>query len=249
MSETIIRWATHTLNFYTWNCNKVSPGCANCYAATLAERRRGKYSAGGQFAGKPEMRQTAWKELKRLPKGSVAFINSMSDTFHERVPASYIHAIFNAATYMRPDITFLVLTKRIERAYAMRHLLSWPRNLWLGTSIESADYEWRAAYLTRIPAAGRFVSAEPLLGAVNLKPYMGASQLYPINWVIVGAESGANRRMFDPNWARFLRAQCAKTGTTFMYKQGSHFMSKRERVLDGRTWDDMPNFNQYEVTA
>lgn len=232
MGKTKIEWCDYSLNFYTWDCTKVSPGCKNCYMMALAERY------GKPLVGRPQWRgANAYKELRRIPAGSVVFVNDMSDTYHESVPEAWIHAIHNAAAYNRPDLTFLLLTKRPERAYAMRHQLIWPRNLWLGTSVESEDYLWRLSYLRHIPAAGRFVSAEPLLGSLRrgLEYYLRPEW---ISWVIVGGESGANRRAFDPDWAREIRDMCSRTGAKFFFKQGSAFKPGQDRVLDGRTWDE-----------
>jgi protein gp37 len=233
MSETIIRWATHSWNPYTWNCNKVSPGCKNCYAATLAERYGKKFDGAPQWRG-----ANAMKELLKFPAGSVLFVNSMSDTYHELVPTAWIHSIHNLAAYVRPDITFLLLTKRPERAYGLRHQLVWPKNLWLGTSVENDEYLWRLAYLTRTPASGRFVSAEPLLGSLKIgfEAYLSRG----INWVIVGGESGGNRRDFNKDWAREIRDMCIRTGVPFMYKQGSAFKSEQDKILDGREWSESP---------
>lgn len=241
MTQTNIEWASHTWNPYTWNCTKVSPGCKNCYAETLASRYKGR-SHGGQFAGAPVIRPSAWAEIRsktRIPPGSVVFVNSMSDTFHEGASIQMIHSIFNTAAYTRPDVTFLVLTKRPERAYSMRHILPWPENLWIGTSVENDDYLWRLWYLSRIPAAGRFISAEPLLGSLEwgLETYLTPER---VNWVIVGAESGGSRRPFNPDWARQIRDLCIRTGTPFMFKQGAAFMPGQSRLLDGRTWDETP---------
>lgn len=235
MGKTTIEWCDYSLNFYTWDCTKISPGCQNCYMMNMARR------FGKPLAGRPQWRgAAAHKELKAIPPGAAVFVNDMSDTYHEHVPAAWIHAIHNAAAYTRPDLTFLLLTKRPERAYAMRHLLAWPKNLWLGVSVENADYLWRMGYLARIPAAGRFVSAEPLLGSLvwpggdYLEGYLRSG----ISWMIVGGESGAARRAFDPEWAREIRDVCAKTGTRFFFKQGSAFKPGQDRVLDGRVWSE-----------
>lgn len=228
MGESNIGWTDHTVNFYTWNCNKVSPGCQHCYAAAMAE----KY--GKVFNGTPQWRgANTFKDLKKVPHGGVAFINSMSDTYHEHVPAAYIHSIHNIAAYLRPDVQFIVLTKRIERAYAMRDVLIWPRNVWLGTSIESQDYTWRLDYLRKIPAWGKFVSFEPLLGAIDC-------DLTGIDGVITGAESGQGRRAFKPEWALGIRDLCQRDGVLFFHKQGSDLYPGKHRELNGRIYDDLP---------
>lgn len=261
MSETNIEWASHTLNYYSWACTKVSPGCKNCYAQSLAERYGKDFNAPPAWRGK-----NAMKELMKLPPGAVAFVNSMSDTYHERVPVQWVHSIHNAAL-IRPDVTFLLLTKRIERAYALSRFLAYPPNLWIGTSVESEEYLWRLDYLLEIPAAGHFVSAEPLLGSLaGIRKYLcyhlranqflaspehrslsETWQTHPrrlrdkrLEWVIVGGESGPNRRDFDPQWARELRDLCEYWDVPFMFKQGGAFKPGQDRLLDHRTWDETP---------
>lgn len=252
MSKTTIEWASHTLNFYTWDCTKVSPGCQHCYMMELAKRRNKPLIGYPMWRG-----ANAFKELRSLPTGSVAFINSMSDTYHEHVPLAWVHSIHNAAAYLRPDVTFLLLTKRPERALALAPFLSWPKNLWIGTSVENGDYLWRLDYLLNIPAAGHFVSAEPLISALpELDRWIsgrnavvnqwGGVSVYPIKpprklgWVIVGGESGKERRPFKQEWAREIRDMCFEAGTPFLFKQGSAFMSGQDRLLDGREWNETP---------
>lgn len=244
MGKTTIEWASHTWNPYTWACNKVSPGCLNCYAEAMTK----KYKRG-TFAGAPRWRgAAAMKELKKLPSGASVFVNSMSDTYHEGATLQMIHGV-HAAVLSRPDVTFMVLTKRIDRAYYMREQLAWPPNLWIGTSVESADYLWRVVFLGEIPAAGRFISAEPLLGSLRGDSLLiWALEEKKVNWVIAGGESGANRRPFDPEWARELRDLCQETSVPFMFKQGSHLYPGKDRLLDGRTWDETP-FGVVETIA
>jgi protein gp37 len=159
MGKTTIEWASHTLNFYDWSCHKVSPGCKHCYAEALATRY------GQTFTKAPTFRPNVFKELRALPLNAVAFVNSMSDTYHEQASLQMIHSVHNAAL-LRPDVTFLLLTKRPERAYALSHYLAYPPNLWVGTSVEHSDYMWRPEFLLAIPAAGHFLSAEPLLSSL-----------------------------------------------------------------------------------
>jgi protein gp37 len=240
--KTTIEWASHTLNFYSWACTKVSPGCAHCYAKTLADRYGKDFNAPPQWRG-----ANAMKELRILPAGAVTFVNSMSDTYHERVPVQWIHSIHNAAL-LRPDVTFLLLTKRPERALGLSPYLAYPPNLWVGTSVEREDYLWRLDYLLKIPAAGHFVSAEPLLGRLpTLSDYMkpmpyipGPVQRHALKWVIVGGESGTGRRQFYSAWAAEIQVMCARHSVPFMYKQGSASMSGKDHILNGRTWDETP---------
>jgi protein gp37 len=234
MSKSNIGWTESTCNFYTWNCTPMSPGCAFCYARSLAALRP-RNAHQGDFLAPPALRENAWKELPRLKPGPV-FVNSMSDTYHEAVPLAWIHRIHNTARQY-PRLIFLLLTKRIERAAALAPYLDWPPNLWIGTTVENADYLWRLDYLRSITeAAGRFVSFEPLLDY----PPLLKDGLAGIEWVIVGGESGPKRRPFQPDWARRIKLAADHAGIPFFYKQGSALWPGQDRILDGRTWDGVP---------
>ena len=250
MPETTIEWASHSLNFYRWNCTPVSPGCKNCYAHERARRFPNAANAG-DFLAPVAWRDGAWKELKKFPAGAVIFVNSHSDTYHETAPLRYIHAIHNTAM-LHPDKAFLILTKRPERLYGLRDQLAFPKNLWVGTSVENGDYLWRLDYLLRVPAAGHFLSAEPLIGRLNgeelagyFSPVAGIRVPYraALQWVIVGGESGAQRRDFYKLWALEIRDVCERHGIKFLYKQGSALKPGQDRQLYGRTWDETPDFD------
>lgn len=229
MSKTSIEWATDRLNFYTWRCNKISEGCANCYMMTMARRR------GQDPVGVPEWRETALREYRALEPGDVVFVNTMSDSYHEGALLEWIQRIHTLAA-QKPETRFLMLTKRIERALELAPHLAWPDNLWMGTSVELPKYLSRIDTLLQIPAAGHFVSVEPLLAPLpGLAHYVDR-----LGWVIVGAESGSLRRLFDPQWARDIRDMCVEAGVPFTFKQGSHFKPGKNRLLDGRTWDETP---------
>jgi protein gp37 len=253
MSETSIEWATHTLNFYDWHCNKVSEGCKFCYAETLAKKHHKTFEGAPNWRG-----ANAYKELRAMKPGSVVFANSMSDTYHEGATLPMIHGVHNAAAYLRPDLTFLLLTKRPERALALAPHLAWPPNLWIGTSVETPEYLWRLDALLQIPAAGHFVSAEPLLEPLwGLYQYLrpsaylsrnGMQRRVGLKWVIVGGESGDKRRYFDKLWAEQIRLWCEEAVVPFMFKQGSAFFSGQDRLLNGRTYDETP-FGQIKAPA
>ena len=230
MSKTKIGWADETLNFFTHRCTPVSEGCKNCYMFTMAKRY------GQDPYGAPEWRENAMKEYRALKPGEVVFVNSMSDTYHEGAPLEWIQRIHSLAA-QKPAVTFLMLTKRPERALELAPQLQWPANLWIGTSVEMRKYLHRSDTLLQIPAAGHFLSAEPLLESLgDIREYLNAG----LDWVILGAESGKNRREFDLVWAREVRDQCDEIGVPFMFKQGSHFKPGQNRLLDGRTWDETP---------
>ena len=227
MAKTNIGWASSSWNPYTWNCHKISPGCKHCYMFEMSRNLR-----HADARGVPQMRESAWSEIDKLPAGPV-FINSMSDTYHPGVPVAWIHRIHNAFR-ARPHLTGLLLTKRIERAAVLAPLLDWPPNLWIGTTVENQAYAWRLDYLRQITqAAGRFVSFEPMIGPVW-------PDLSDINWVIVGGESGAQRRPFDVGWASHLLMVARGRDIPFFYKQGSHLRPGKDRVLAGRTYDEVP---------
>lgn len=230
MGKTTIEWADKSLNYYNWSCHKVSEGCKNCYMMAMAQR------FGKDPVGIPEWRETAMKEYQNLVSGDVVFVNSMSDTYHEGLPVLWVQRIHRLASE-RPDVTFLMLTKRPQVALAIADMLIWSDNIWIGTSIELPKYVSRLDTLLQLPTKNFFISAEPLLASVadSLKPYMDS-----LKWVILGAESGANRRPFDVQWAREMRDLCQVHKVPYLYKQGSHFKSGMYRDLDGRTWDETP---------
>jgi protein gp37 len=222
----------------TWNpvrgCTKVSPGCKHCYAEVFSERFRGvpghPFEQGFDLRLVPDalVLPAKWRAGRRI------FVNSMSDLFHEDVPDPYIRRVFDvmAAT---PQHRFQVLTKRSARLASLGERLPIPPNVWLGVSVESADYTWRIADLRRVRARVRFLSIEPLLGPI------GRLALRGIHWVIVGGESGHGARPLDPTWVRQIRDRCVAAGVPFFFKQwGGVQKSRTGRVLDGRTWDEMP---------
>jgi protein gp37 len=164
----------------------------------------------------------------------------MSDLFHSAVPTTYIQRVFEIMQQAEQH-TFQVLTKRPERAAAMATSLPWSPNIWIGTSIESQRFAFRAGFLREIPAVVRFLSCEPLLGLLTL-------DLTEIDWVIVGGESGPRARPMQTSWARTIRDQCQQTSTPFFFKQWGVYdhagnrvgKARAGRMLDGRTWDEMP---------
>lgn len=234
MSEkSAIEWTDATWNPVT-GCTKVSPGCKHCYAERLALRLRSmgslRYSRGFAVTLHPDLLTLPLKW--RRPR--MVFVNSMSDLFHEAVPYEFIRSIFDVMSQAATH-TFQILTKRSPRLAAIATDLPWPSNVWQGVSIESPDYLWRLADLLKVPAAVRFISAEPLLGALDRLPLEG------INWVIAGGESGAHHRPVDPLWIRSIRDQCLAADVPFFFKQwGGTTPKSGGRILDGREWDQLP---------
>jgi protein gp37 len=162
------------------------------------------------------------------------FVNSMSDLFHKDVPLDFIAACFSVMQ-KTPRHTFQVLTKRPERAAQLTAHLPWPKNIWMGTSVENADYIYRIQPLLKIPAEVRFLSLEPLLGPIRCLPLKG------ISWVILGGESGPAARKMDAQWVFQIRDQCLRHEVPFFFKQwGGVQKCRTGRELEGRTWDEMP---------
>lgn len=211
-----IEWTDATWNPVT-GCDQVSAGCDHCYAMTFSERFRGV--EGHHFEQGFDLR--LWPERLELPlrwkKPRRIFVNSMSDLFHKDVPDDFILSIF--ATMVRADWhVYQILTKRPQRLARLAPMLPWPSHIWIGVSIENNEVAWRANYLRKVPAAVRFVSAEPLLGSIE------ALELNGIDWLITGGESGIGYRTCNPQWVRDARDRCEATGVAFFHKQwgGSH---------------------------
>ena len=228
-----IEWTEVTWNPVT-GCTKISPGCKHCYAERMAKRLRAmgveKYAAGFSVA----LHESALGDPLRWKKPRLVFVNSMSDLFHESVPVVFIESVFAVMNRARRH-TFQVLTKRPERAALLSGGLNWSPNIWLGASIESENLSGRLQPLQKTGARTKFLSLEPLLGPLPDLDLTG------IDWVITGGESGPGARSLEPAWVRDIRDNCVRSGTPFFFKQwGGVFKKRTGRVLDGRTWDQMP---------
>jgi protein gp37 len=174
-------------------------------------------------------------------KGRRVFVNSMADLFHENVPLDFIEEVF-AVMRATPRHVYQILTKRADRLLELSPKLDWAPNIWMGVSVENEDVLWRVDRLRETLALTKFLSCEPLLGSL--------SGLNPegIDWVIAGGESGPGARPMNPDWVREIRDVCIHAGVAFHFKQwGGAVKSKTGRLLDGRTWDDMPNYPQPEA--
>lgn len=218
-------------------CTKISPGCKHCYAERMANRlqamRQPRYKNGFEVTLQHDQIELPLKW--KLPR--IIFVNSMSDLFHEAVPNDFIHKCFDVMNRAGQH-TFQILTKRTERLVDMSEELSWTPNIWMGTSIETAQYAWRAKLLSKVSSAVRFLSVEPLLGPIPRLP------LTRIDWVIVGGESGPGARSMREEWVTQIRDRCHIKGVPFFFKQwGGVRKSNTGRDLEGRTWDQMPHHN------
>ena len=235
-----IEWTESTWNPVT-GCTKVSPGCTHCYAERMARRLR----AMGQPNYANGFRVTVHEETLELPrrwrKPQMVFVNSMSDLFHEGVGKEFILRTF-AVMNEAPQHTFQVLTKRSARLLALDPMLPWMPNIWMGVTVESAAYRSRIDHLRRTGAHTKFVSLEPLLGPLS------DLNLDGIDWVIVGGESGPGARPMDESWVIDIRNQCLAARVPFFFKQwGGTNKKKAGRILEGRMWDEMPEFRCKEA--
>ena len=217
-----IEWTDETWNPFV-GCTKVSPGCANCYAARMASRfpaKWGDVAVGGEWTGKIDdtdshirTKPFRWRKPRRV------FVCSMSDLFHESILWEEIARIM-VIIKMCERHTFQILTKRAKNmALFFQDFGPPPKNVWLGVTAENQEMaDERIPFLLEIPAAVRFVSVEPMLGPVDLMPHLGYSDR-KIHWVICGGESGPGARPMNPAWPMNLLDQCVEAEIPFMFKQ------------------------------
>ncbi len=232
-TSSTIEWTQSTWNPLT-GCTKISAGCQHCYAERLAKRLR----AMGQPNYANGFVLTTHEHTLALPatwkKPQLVFVNSMSDLFHRDVPLDFIQRTI-AAMRQAPQHVFQVLTKRSERLLELDTKLDWPSNVWVGVTVENAACAIRLDHLRMTHAPVRFVSAEPLLGPLPVLNLEG------IDWLIAGGESGPGARPVQEQWILGLRDQCLRAGVAFFFKQwGGSRRKKNGRLLEGRTWDEMP---------
>ena len=229
-----IEWTDATWNPVT-GCTKVSPGCKHCYAERMAKRLKAMSNANYRNGFEVTLQEAMLVAPLQWRRPKTIFVNSMADLFHEEVPLDYIKRVFDVmakASWHR----FQVLTKRSERLAEVASALEWPANVWMGVSVESQAYVSRVRHLCQTPASIKFLSIEPLLGPIDDLDLQG------IDWVIVGGESGPSARPMKPEWVRMVRDRCGSSGVPFFFKQwGGVQKSRNGRILDGRTWDEMPD--------
>ncbi|MBU0517131.1 MAG: phage Gp37/Gp68 family protein [Proteobacteria bacterium] len=231
--ESNIEWTWSTWNPVT-GCSPVSAGCDHCYARRMARRLQ----AMGQPRYKNGFQVTLHPDALKLPltwrKPRLVFVNSMSDVFHQNVPTAFINQIF--ATMRRAGHhQFQILTKRSARLSRFRPEVGWPKNVWMGVTVERSDYIFRIDHLRRTGARTKFLSLEPLLGPLPDLDLTG------IDWVILGGESGPQARPMPQTWVIDLKDQCLAAGVPFFFKQwGGRNRKKAGRMLLGQTWEQMP---------
>lgn len=271
-----IEWTHHTFNPW-WGCTKVSPACDNCYAELWA-KRMGQQIWGNKsprrFFGDAHWREPlVWNEEAGIENTRHrVFCASMSDVFEKRTDLNDQRQRLWGLIQSTPWLDWLLLTKRPQNIAAMIpwEADAWPKNVWLGTTVESQPFaDQRLPHLLKHRAAVRFLSCEPLLGPIELSAWFQRSDLQPIDWVIAGGESGPGARPMHPDWAQGLLNQCQGARVAFHFKQWGHWvpeeitaptvkaslislpferpvrmvrLPKKEagRVLAGKTWDGVP---------
>ena len=239
MAQSSIEWTEMTWN-PTTGCTKVSQGCKFCYAEIMTRRLKAmgqeKYKDGFKVIKTHQDTLNVpytWKNSK------VVFVNSMSDLFHEDVPLDFIKDVFKVMNDNSQHI-FQVLTKRADRLLEVHEELKWTHNIWMGVSVENIDVDFRIDLLRKTKAKTKFLSLEPLIGPLdNLN-------LKKMDWVIVGGESGFKPRDMKQEWVLSIQKQCEKSKVAFFFKQwGGKNKKASGRILNGRTYDEMPNL--YEL--
>jgi protein gp37 len=235
MAQSSIEWTEMTWN-PTTGCDKISAGCKFCYAEVMTRRLNAmgleKYAKGFKLAIHEDELDTpyTWKKSKMV------FVNSMSDLFHKDVPIGFIQKVFRVMKE-NPQHVFQILTKRADvlLQYDTKGLLEWTHNIWMGVSVEHEKELNRVDLLCQTKARTKFLSCEPLIGALsNLK-------LVGIDWVIVGGESGRKPRPMKKEWVEEIREQCQKADVAFFFKQwGGTNKKKTGNLLNGRKYLEMP---------
>ncbi len=266
-----IEWTDHTFNPW-WGCTKVSPACDHCYAEAWAKRTG--HSVWGAKSSRRFLSDAYWKQPLKWDREAAesgcrkrVFCASMADVFEWKKELTPWRNKLWELIDSTPNLDWLLLTKRPHLANRMNPWgTSWPLNVWLGTTAE--DQKWvnkRLPHLANSSANIRFLSCEPLLGEIDLSPWLASGD---VDWVITGGESGPNARPSDPTWFKAVRDQCERHAVPFHFKQWgdwapmdtvqsniipsrvlnvefstpvARFGKKRSgRILDGQTWDGLP---------
>lgn len=229
MNMTKIEWTERTWNPVT-GCTQKSEGCRNCYAKTMALRLQGMGQAKYKDGFKLTLHEDVLAEPKCWRKSSMVFVCSMGDLFHEEVPFEFIDKVMNTI-WETPRHTYQLLTKRPERMeeYFRDHYI--PENVWLGTTVEAAEYKYRVDVLRPLTPTVKFLSCEPLVGD------LGELDLTGIDWVIVGGESGGRARPMKEEWVMNIKNQAEAQGVAFFFKQWGTWGSdgvKRNKKANGK---------------
>jgi protein gp37 len=232
-TQSKIEWTEATWNPVT-GCTKISPGCKNCYAERLARRLQAMGNPNYANGFELTLHEHALEIPLHWKRPRMIFVNSMSDLLHQDVPVDFIQRVSNVMRQASWH-TYQVLTKRSGRLLELDHVLDWPAHVWMGVSVEDLAHTFRIDQLRQTGARVKFLSLEPLLGPL---PKL---DLRDIDWVIVGGESGPGARPMMKEWVVDIHEQCQAGDVPFFFKQWGGVHRKRNgRILDGRTWDELP---------
>ena len=232
-TKSSIEWTESTWNPIT-GCTKISPGCKHCYAERMAKRLKAMGSPNYADGFKLTLHEHVLELPLTWKKPQTIFVNSMSDLFHKNVPLEFIQKVFDVMN-KTPWHTYQVLTKRSDRLKELNKELIWGKNIWIGVSVENQEYTYRIEDLRNTGAYIKFLSNEPLIGPIR------KLKLKNIRWVIVGGESGPKARPMNEEWVLDIKDQCKEAGVPFFFKQwGGTNKKKAGRILEGRTWDELP---------
>ncbi len=254
--KSAIEWTDHTFNPW-WGCTKVSPGCVHCYAETLSSRYR--YDVFGPRKPRRTFGESYWQEPLKWNRQAIlteararVFCASMADVFEDNASVEAEREKLWSLIDETPMLDWLLLTKRPQNMLRFVPWMGdWPTNVWAMTSVENQEQAVnRISVLLEVPALVHGLSVEPLIGPVNLGPWLES-----IQWVIVGGESGQGARQMQVEWVTHLRDQCVEAGVPFFFKQWGEWIHQENsetamkrvgkkaagRELDGRTWDQIPN--------
>ena len=228
-----IEW-THS----TWNpvtgCSKISLGCENCYAERMAKRLKAMENNTYKNGFKVTLHEELLEKPLKWRQPQMVFVNSMGDLFHEDVPVSFIFDTFKIMKQAEWH-TFQVLTKRTKRLKELSKEIEWPKNVWIGVTIESEEYVSRLNDILDTDAYIQFISFEPLLSQIKNICFKG------INWVIVGGESGPKSRTMKKEWVFDIYEQCKTDNIPFFFKQWGGFHKKKNgRLFQNKVWNEMP---------
>jgi protein gp37 len=234
----------HTFNPW-WGCLKVSEGCGGCYAKGIAVHYGYPVWGPGQTTPRRFFGERHWQEplgwnrrAERQGHRHSVFCGSMCDVYEENAALDSERLKLWDLIEKTPWLNWLLLTKRPENILAFSPWSDrWPDNVWVGTSVELQQRaEERIPRLLEVPAVVRFLSCEPLLGPLDLTPWLAQLQ-----WVISGGESGERARPMDLAWPCAIRDQCLAANVPYFFKQvGGRYHNSGGRLLDGRTWNEMP---------
>lgn len=240
MKTTKIEWTDKTWNPVT-GCDKISQGCAHCYAEVMSRRLNAmglkKYSSGFKLT----LHEDCLEEPLSWKKPHTIFVCSMSDLFHKEVPYDYIDEVMHTIA-ITPQHRYQLLTKRADRMMDYFMTRDIPKNVWLGVTVEAQSSKGRIDCLRMLDAPIRFLSCEPLIED------LGELDLTNINWVIVGGESGPQARPMKRAWIDSIQEQTEKQGCLFFFKQWGTWGSdgvkrskhKNGKLIDGKVFQAMP---------